>query len=69
MIMWTFANEYPLTFFTLAVVAMLVVRSIFVSFAKALATWGTKHCGTCACNQETHGDEEETSTLGPKRVS
>jgi hypothetical protein len=61
---WNYANAHEFMFFALAVIAMLVVRSIFVNFARALTAWGTKHCGTCACHQETgdddHSEEEES---------
>lgn len=56
--MWAFANAHEFMFFALAIVTLLVTRSIFVNFAKALTAWGTKHCGTCACNVESGADDD-----------
>jgi hypothetical protein len=57
--MWTFAESHWVAFFVLAMTALLVVRSIFYQFARALAAWGTHHCGTCACHTEVEGDDED----------
>jgi hypothetical protein len=57
--MWVFADNHTAAFVGLAVATLLVCQSALVNFAHAFQAWGTKHCGSCACRAEEHGDTDE----------
>jgi hypothetical protein len=64
--MWSFAETCPFLFFTLALFAMMFAYMTLSNFADALKAWGTKHCGSCACHTEQHGDEDDDALSNPE---